>query len=242
MAKYKKIRKNNKKYQKKYMRYRPLNFTTSMRVKLRKTGTATTTAISLASTETFKLDDFNIYNKFTAIYEQYRITGLKQTIYPTCQIGRPAMNTVGTPAFSGTQTKQGDGSETSVIAGSTVVDNAEVLIIMEMLLGVKIDRDDVTALSNLDDCLKNPSIKIFNIGRGKPVTIRWKPNVLIQTTNTGNKSVVYDRWLDTENSADETYYGLNKLYHVNGASSSYPVTFRIITEAVVEFKRFRTDE
>lgn len=243
MVKYKKFKKNNKKYRAKksrMVRYSRTALTGAfMRVSLRKTGTATTTSISLASTETFKLDDFNVYAKFTAIYEQFRIIKIKQTIYPTVQLGMPAITTVGTDA--GTLTNQGSGGLTTATT-SNIVDRDQVNVIMEMLLGVKIDRDDVQPLSNLSDCLNNPQIKILNLGRGKPVRIKWKPNILIQTTNTGNKAVEYNKWLDTEDSADETYYGLNKLYHVNGASSDFPITFRIITEAIVEFKRFRTDE
>lgn len=213
-------RRGKKRYKARVSRPRMTN---SMRVALRKTGSQTCTATATPNSQSFKLDDFGSKTKFTDMFEQYRIVYIKQTIYPTMTLAAPPLQVVGT-------------------IDDAVVDTDQVQQIQEMLLGVKVDRDDVSPLSSLDDCLKNPKIRIHNLGRGKPVTIKWKPNILVQTTNTGNQSVVYNRWLDCESSSDETYLGLNKLYHIAGASASFPVQFRILTTAVVEFKRFRLDE
>ena len=219
---FKRSKRGKGRYSKKFTRNNK-RLTSTLRVKLRKTGTQPCTATSTPNSQTFKLNEFASYQKFTDMYEQYRITEIKQTIYPTIQIGQAPSQTVGTIDVD-------------------VVDLDNIGVIYEMLLGAKIDRDDISPLSNLEDCLKNPSIKIYNLGRGKPITIRWKPNIVTSTSTEDNKVVVYDRWLDTEDSSDELYMGLCKLYHVNGASASYPVNYRILTTITCEFKRFRLDE
>lgn len=215
--------KSKRRYRKRRFKKNPKKETSFMRVKLRKTGTQECTATSTPNSQTFKLDDFGSVTKFTDMFEQYRIIEIKQTIYPTSTLTRNPYTIVGA-------------------IGTDAVDVDEVAQILEMLVGVKVDRDDVNNLTNLDDCLKNPNIKIYNLGRGKPVTVKFKPNILVPVTNSGNQSMQYDNWLDCDASSDEKYYGLNKLYHINGASSAFPVTFRILTTITVEFKRFRLDE
>ncbi len=211
-----------KRNNKKMVRYkRPSSLTTFMRVELRKTGTVNCDSISTPNNQTYQLNDFQAKSKFTALWEQYRVILIKQIIYPTVQLSGAPMSIVGS-------------------IDSQVVDLDTVPQVLESLIGVKIDRDDISGMTDLNDCLKNPKVKIHNGSR--IVNIKFKPNILIATTNTGNQSVVYDRWLDTANSSDEPYYGLNKLFHVNGATADFPVTFRVVTSAIVEFKRFRTDE
>lgn len=201
--------------------YRNPNSGAHIHVMLRSTGTQTLTGTTTVANSTFTLDSFQIYSNFTQLYEQYRIKYIKQVIYPCNQLSQAPHDIAGDATM-------GDGTVTSVV---------EIPLICW-----KVDRDDVTGFSNLDDVLKNPKAKVR---RGdKVVKIGFKPNLLTNVYGSvaDNNSIVYDRWLETEDSSDTGYYGLCKLFHAPGASSTYPLKFRIITTAYCEFKAFRSDE
>lgn len=188
-------------------------------VNLRKTGTATLTGTNTAANDTFLLNSFNQYSKFTAVFEQYRIVKVIQTIYPM-------INTYIAPLLDN---ETADPHEMTTVSWIPLV-------------AWKIDRDDVTTFSSLDDALSNPKTKVRRLD--KKVVIKFKPNLLGNTYGSvsDNNTIIYDRWSDTEDSSDAPYYGLSKFYHAQNASATYPVPFRIITSVIVQFKSYRTDE
>lgn len=198
-----------------------LNNRNSVTVSLRKTGTITQDTTFQTTGVVFKLNEFNSYASFTAIFEQYRIKTIIQKIYPTADSFIAPLKVS--------------------ITGED--DDEHITQVQTPLLCYKIDRDDVTTASNLDDCLKNPAYKIRSLK--KPCKIMFKPNSLnniYQGAVTNNYSISYGDWLNTENSSDNEYYGLVRCIHCQGCSSTYPMTYRLITTAVVEFKGLRLDE
>lgn len=190
-----------------------------IQVRLRSTGTATLNGTNTAANQTFTLNGFNAYDKFTAIYEQYRIVHIKQTIYPM-------VKTFIAPMLDDASSDPHDVSTVPWIP----------------ILCYKIDRDDVTGFSSIDDALMNPRTIVKRMD--KTCVIKFKPNLLGNTYGSvaDNNTVIYDRWCDSEDSSDAPYYGLCKFYHAQNASSTYPLPFRIITECVVQFKGYKTDE
>lgn len=198
---------------------RPLKNKGFLTVKLRKTGTATLTGTNTAANNTFSLNETNQYSKFTAVFEQYRIIKIIQTIYPM-------INTYLAPLLD---------NETA--------DPHEVTTVPWIpILAWKIDRDDVTGFSSLDDALANPNTVVRRMDR--VVKIKFKPNLLGNTYGSlsDNNTIIYDRWNDCEDSSDAPYYGLCKFYHAMNASATYPLPFRIVTSYIVQFKGYRTDE
>lgn len=196
-----------------------------IRVPLRKTGVQTLTGTSTAANSSFKLNEFSSYSKFTAIYEQFRIVKIIQKIYPMFSKGAPPV--LGTIEGDGTM---GDGTVVSITQ------------LTDCLIGWKIDRDDITGFDNIADVIKNPKARVRD--GFKSTRITFKPNTLTNLFGAvaDNHSLVFDRWIETEDSSDVNYYGLCKLFHADGASGTYPVKYRLVTTAVVEFKNYRTDE
>lgn len=195
----------------------------SVTVSLRKTGEITQDTQFQTSGVVFKLNEFNSYTKFTAIFEQFRIVKIIQKIYPQCDTFLAPTNIA--------------------IVGGT--DEQQVVQPSVPLLCYKIDRDDVDdgGLTNLDGVLKNPRFKVKSMK--KPHTIAWKPNVLnniYQGAVTNNYEIKFGAWMNCENSADCEHYGLVRAFHCTGASSTYPLKYRLITTAVVQFKGLRLDE
>ena len=198
-----------------------LNSSSSITVSLRKTGTITQDSTFQTNGIVFKLNEFNSYSKFTAIFEQFRIVSIIQKIYPTADSFIAPLK----------------------VAIAAADDDEHITQTQTPLLCYKIDRDDVEEPTNLDDCLKNPSFKVKSLK--KPCKIKFKPNVLnniYQGAVTNNYEIKYDAWLNCENSSDNEYYGLVRALHCQGCSSTYPMTYRLITTAVVQFKGLRLDE
>lgn len=198
-----------------------LNSKNTITVSLRKTGTITQDDVFQTTGVVFKLNEFNSYSKFTDIFEQYRIVKIIQKIYPTADSFVAPLK----------------------VAITGADDDEHITQVQTPLLCYKIDRDDVTTATNLDDCLKNPAYKVRSLK--KPVKIQFKPNSLnniYQGAVTNNYSISFNDWLNTENSSDNEYYGLVRCIHCTGCSSTYPMTYRLITTAVVEFKGLRLDE
>ena len=198
-----------------------LNNRNTITVSLRKTGMITQDTTFQTNGIVFKLNEFNSYSKFTDMFEQFRIVKIIQKIYPTAD------------SFIA-PTK---------IAISLGDDEEQITQVQTPLLLYKIDRDDVETASNIDDCLKNPSYRVKSLK--KPCKIVFKPNSLnniYQGAVTNNYSISYNDWLNAENSADNEYYGLVRCIHCQGCSATYPLTYRVITTAVVQFKGLRLDE
>lgn len=193
----------------------------SITVNLRMTGAVNMDSQFQTVGKVFKLNEFNSYSKFTAIFEQFRIVKIIQKIYPTADSFIAPLK----------------------VAITGADDDEHITQTYTPLLLYKIDRDDVETPTDLDDCLKNPSFKVKNLKR--PQSIVFNPNVLnniYQGAVTNNYEIKYGAWLNTENSSDNEYYGLVRCIHAQGCSSTYPLTFRIITTAVVQFKGLRLDE
>ena len=198
-----------------------LNSRNTITVSLRKTGNISQDSTFQTNGIVFKLNEFNSYSKFTAIFEQFRIKTIIQKIYPTADSFQAPTNIA--------------------IVGGT--DEQQITQTQTPLLCYKIDRDDVEEPTNLDDCLKNPAFKIKSLK--KPCTVKFTPNVLnniYQGAVTNNYEIKYGAWLNCENSSDNEYYGLVRAIHCQGCSSTYPMTYRLITTAVVQFKGLRLDE
>lgn len=226
-------RKSNaaRKMQRSYRKYRKRRYpmrknvtlhpNNSVTVSLRKTGEITQSSEFQTNGIKFKLNEFNSYGKFTQIFDQFRILKIIQKIYPQCD------------SFS---------APTNIsIAGES--DEQQVTQPSPPLCLYKIDRDDVEVPSSLDDALKNPRFKVRNAK--KPITIAFKPNSLnniYEGAVTNNYSISYNDWLNSENSSDNEYYGLVRAFHCTGVSGVFPLKYRIITTAVVQFKGLRLDE
>lgn len=198
-----------------------LNSRNNVTVSLRKTGYINQTTVFQTTGIVFKLNEFNSYSKFNQIFEQFRILKIIQKIYPTAD------------SFL---------APTKIaIDGGT--DEEQYAQTYTPLLLYKIDRDDVQEPTDIDDCLKNPAFKVRNLKR--PQTIVFKPNVLnniYQGAVTNNYEIKFGAWLNTENSSDCEHYGLVRAFHAQNCSGTYPLTYRIITTAVVQFKGLRLDE
>lgn len=198
-----------------------LNNSVSISVGLRETGIIQMDNSFQTSGITFKLNDFNAYGKFTALFEMFRIKKIIQRIYPTADSFIAPLKVS--------------------IAGQD--DDEHITQVGCPLLLHKRDVDDVETATNIDDCLKNPAYKVQSLK--KPCKIEFTPNTLIKVyegTVTNNYKISYGDWLNCENSSDNEYYGLVRCIHCQGCSSTYPMTFRVITTAVVEFKGLRLDE
>lgn len=198
-----------------------LNSSSSITVPLRMTGYVNMDSQFQTVGKVFKLNEFNSYSKFTAIFEQFRIKKIIQKIYPTADSFVAPLK----------------------VAITGADDDEHITQVYTPLLLYKIDRDDVEEPSDIDDCLKNPSFKVKSLK--KPCTIEFTPNVLnniYQGAVTNNYEIKYGAWLNSENSADCENYGLVRCIHCQNCSSTYPMTFRIITTAIVEFKGLRLDE
>ena len=224
---YRRKKKRTKKLvRKRFRRYRKprnvfMNNTNTVTVKLRMTGYINQTNAFQTAGITFKLQDFNAYGKWSEIFEQFRMVKITQKIYPTCD------------SFMAP----------SKIAQSLADDDEQITQVYTPLLLYKIDRDDVDEPNDLDDCLKNPMFKVRNMK--KPQTISFKPNVLAniyQGAVTNNYAIKYNQWLDTNDSSDCAHFGLVRCLHCQGCSSTYPMTYRIITECLVQFKGMKLDE
>lgn len=225
MPKGRKYNKKPRKYKRKFRRFRKVPSGRLIEVKLRKTGTMALSSTTTASNSSFKLNEFNAYDRWTNIYEQYRIVKITQKIYPMFAKGlSPILSTINV-SDSG-----GDGSAVML---SQLVD---------CLLGWKIDRDDLTGFTSISDVLSNPSARVRS--GFKNTTLSFKPNTLTNMYGpvADNHAIMYDNWIDTEDSSDIDYYGLCKLFHADGTSATYPIKYRIITEALVQFRNYRTDE
>lgn len=198
-----------------------LNSSSTITVPLRMTGYINQTTQFYTTGKVFKLNEFNSYSKFTAIFEQFRIKKIIQKIYPTADSFIAPLK----------------------VAITGADDDEHITQTYTPLLLYKIDRDDVEEPTDIDDCLKNPSYKVRNLK--KPVKVQFVPNVLnniYQGAVTNNYEIKYGTWLNTENSSDNEWYGLVKAIHCQNCSSTYPMTYRIITTALVEFKGLRLDE
>ena len=198
-----------------------MNNRNTITVNLRMTGYLNQTSVFNTSGISFKLEDFNAYGKWSEIFEQFRIVKITQRIYPTA-------DTFMAP---------------SKIAKSLADDDEQITQVYTPLLLYKIDRDDINEPNDIDDCLKNPMFKVRNLK--KPQTISFVPNVLAniyQGAVTNNYSFKYKAWLDTNDSKDCSHFGLVRCIHCQGCSSTYPMTYRIITTATVQFKGQRLDE
>lgn len=171
-----------------------------------------------STASSLSLNTFSGYAAFTAMYEQYRIIGIKQTIVPMTQPGlSPMLST-------------GDNNQT--------ITNA----VYKPELIFHVDRDDLTLYSSFNNAMTNPKAKVRWLDR--KVVIKFIPNILGNTFGAlaDNNMVIYDKWLDTEDSSDSVYYGLVKGYHCIGATSTKPFVVRVVTEAIVEFKGYNINE
>lgn len=223
--KYKSKKRFKKRYNKKTHKYklvRSLNPVHGVDVRLRKLQTISLMADFHTAMLTFQLDDFRDASVWKNIYTRYRINRIVQTLYPN-QINYLAA------------TKQNVGAD----ASTNIVKTQPHI----PLLAWRVERTDDSALiSSADKAIENPRVKIKQANR--IVTMSFKPNVISNVFGelTDNHSAVFDRFLLTSNSSDVDYYGLLRAFIASNASTTYPLSFRVITTAYVSFRGMDTEQ
>ena len=168
-----------------------------------------------------KLSQFELASAWTNLFELYRIIGIKQSIYPNTQLGAGPVANYDTQAISG-----------------------KVLSVpSHPLMLTRIERDGTGSNpTNIEDCLKNPAYRVRSLA--KTAVIKYKPNILDQVYETSLQtgySPKFKQWISTDDD-DVLHYGVKRAISVKNASSVYPVSYRIITTAYVEFKNLKYEE
>lgn len=170
----------------------------------------------------FKLSNFQLYTAWSNLFELYRIIKIKQVIYPNTSMGNhPIIN------YDATSTPEGK----------------QLNVVSHPLLLTRVERDgEGSNPTNIEDCLKNPSFKVRSLNRTQ--VIKYTPNILDQVYETSLQTGYapkFKQWISTDDT-DVLHFGIKRCMSVKNASSVYPVSYRIITTAYVEFKNLRYEE
>lgn len=170
----------------------------------------------------FKVTDFQLSSAWTNLFEFYKITSIKQTIYPDTQAAN---------------------APTVIYDNQGSITGAQLNVISHPLLLTRTERDgEGSAPSNIEDCLKNPAYKVKSLRKG--AVIKYKPNILDQVYETSLQtgySPKFNQWISTQDT-DVLHFGMRRAVSAKTASATYPLTYRVITTAVVEFKNLRYEE
>lgn len=136
----------------------------------------------------FKLSDINDYTDFTALYEQYRITGVKVVF----DFNKPLASTADESVYQPGVTE---------LVPTSYGYNTRLF--------TTLDFNDATAPTSANDFYDDEYTKIFHLTPTRTVFKRYFVPRVRTTTDTGNLTLAKPRqWLETESGAGQLHYGM----------------------------------
>lgn len=197
-----------KRYTKRYIKKGQMLVHKFQRVWFAESVTTTNTGIT-SKAYNIALSSLPNYTEFTALFDQYKITGAKIMIVPTINsINLPAVQTAATTANVG--------------SGYLVT-----------------DYDDASPLASVADALQYENLRIFNLATDKVIKRYIVPHMAVAAysgafTSYANK---YPQWIDS-NSPGVQHYGFKVIFDQAPNANTF-MTYNIFIKAYVKCKNVR---